>query len=360
MFCLSHTHAGPTLCREDVSKTGGEFIEQYLRHLQSRAVQTAQRALAKAVPATLVWGHGKCDLASNRDLPEKGRKRFVVGFNPTQQADDTLLVGRVNARNGRVLATIVNYACHPTTLGWDNRLISPDYVGAMREVVELQTQAPCLFLQGASGELAPAEQYVGDITVAETHGRRLGHAVLATLEGMLPAGTELSFAGVVESGAALGVWKRSTYPVATGLSCEVAEVELPLKPLPSLAEIEERWRGCKDRVFKERLWRQRAVRQAVGDGKSARTHVWIWRVGDALLVGQPHEAYSQFQQKLRQQIDPNPVAVMNVVNGWMGYLPPRQLYRRNIYPVWQTPFAPGALELLTEMACARARRMIKS
>ena len=48
---------------------------------------------------------------------------------------------------------MVNYACHPTTLAWENTLISPDFPGAMREVVERATAAPCVFLQGASGDL---------------------------------------------------------------------------------------------------------------------------------------------------------------------------------------------------------------
>src|SRR5690606_7871979 len=106
----------------------------------------------------------------------------------------------------QVIATIINYACHPTTLAWDNRLISPDYVGAMRETVEAYTHAPCLFLQGASGELAPAEQYTGNTGTADKHGRSLGYSVLAVLEAMPPPGTELSFVRIVESGAPLAVW----------------------------------------------------------------------------------------------------------------------------------------------------------
>ena len=43
---------------------------------------------------------------------------------------------RRSRTTGEVLGTVVNYACHPTTLAWENTLISPDYVGAMREVVE--------------------------------------------------------------------------------------------------------------------------------------------------------------------------------------------------------------------------------
>ena len=77
-----------------------------------------------------------------------------------------------------MLGTLVNYACHPTTLAWENTLISPDYVGAMREVVEQHTGAPCLFLQGASGDLGPREGFVGDTAVADRNGRQLGFAAL--------------------------------------------------------------------------------------------------------------------------------------------------------------------------------------
>src|SRR5438876_5532716 len=151
---------------------------------------------------------GRSDLAANRDFKVPQSNRFVCGFNPSHPADDTLLAGRVR-RDGHTDATIVNYACHPTTLGWENKLISPDYVGALRETVEQHTAgAPCIFLQGASGELAPAEQYFTDTQVADGHGRRVGFAALSALEAMDSPGTNLSFSGVVESGAPLGVWRR--------------------------------------------------------------------------------------------------------------------------------------------------------
>src|SRR4029078_824309 len=90
-------------------------------------------------------------------------------------ADDTLLVARATDDGGRVLATLVNYACHPTTLAWDNKLLSPDFVGAMREILEHAFAAPALFLQGAEGEISPREQYTGDTAVGDRQGRILGH-----------------------------------------------------------------------------------------------------------------------------------------------------------------------------------------
>jgi len=359
MICLSHTHAGPSISRQDISKPGGEHIQPYLINTQLKAVSAIKNALLTAFSGTLTWHHGKCALACNRDLPETGTDRIVVGFNPESEADDTLLVGRITDDSDNIKATIVNYACHPTTLGWDNRLISPDYVGPMRELIESRTNAPCLFLQGASGELAPAQQYGRDLTIAEMHGRQLGYAVLATLEAMLPPATELSFIKVVESGAPLAVWHQTDCQTSTTILSEMAQVEFPLKPLPSLSEIEQQWEECEDRVMKERLWRKLNIRKAIGDGEKACVPLWIWRLGDSFLIGQPNEAYSQLQLELRKYLAPFAVGVINVVNGHIGYLPTQQFYERDIYSAWQTPFAKGSLELLIQTSKSISKQMIQ-
>ena len=142
-------------------------------------VATARRSCR---PASLTFATGRCPLAAHRDLPDTVRGQIVCGYNPAGPADDTVLVARVSDEANGTLATIVNYACHPTTLAWENRLISPDFPGAMRELVEQSTGAPCVFLQGASGDLGPVEGFVGDPAVADRNGRQLGHAVLSVLE----------------------------------------------------------------------------------------------------------------------------------------------------------------------------------
>jgi hypothetical protein len=246
----------------------------------------------------------------------------------------------------------VNYACHPTTLAWQNKLISPDYIGAMRETVETETNAPCLFLQGASGELAPREQYVGDVAVADAHGRQLGYAVLSTLANMFPPQSAFEYSHVVESGAPLAVWQRVPAEADKTLLAQCVDVQLPLKDWPTAGEIESELRTTSDRALAERLRRKLSVRRAVGDGTSAAIPAYIWRVGGAFFVGHPNEAYSLLQTELRRAFPGHAVAVMNVVNGWSGYLPPQELYDEDLYAVWQTPFERGSLEQLIE-SCRR-------
>lgn len=354
LVSCTHTHAGPSLSAADADKPGGHLIGPYLELVRGALVDAARAALERAAPATLTWAAGRCDLATNRDLPAGAERRVLCGYNPARAADDTLLVGRVtDAGTGTTLATLVNYACHPTTLAWDNRLISPDFVGAMRDLVERHTgAAPCLFLQGASGELAPREQYVAAAAIADANGRRLGYAALAVLEGMLPPRQALQYAGAVQSGAPLATWRRAPFEPSGIVAAEVFDVELPLKPLPAAAEIQAQLDACPDRVTAERLRRKLRVVRSVGSGPTCLMPAWIWRIGRSLLVGHPNEAYSQLQIDLRRRFPDHAVVVMNLVNGACGYLASPELHDLDIYQVWQSPFGRDALPAL-QATCAR-------
>ncbi|MDR6867093.1 hypothetical protein J2Y69_001692 [Microbacterium resistens] len=356
MLSLSHTHAGAVLCAADEGLPGGELIPGYLDALAAAGIAAGREALDGARPGLIEWTAGRCELAADRELDLDGRP--LVGFNPAGEADDTVTVGRFSI-DGAVVATLVNYACHPTTLAWECREVSPDYVGALRETVEAATGAPCLFVQGASGELAPREQYTGDVTVADRHGRSLGHAALAALAALPAPGDEVELVGVVESGAPLAIWAgRPAAADATAVGL-MESVELPLRDLPTLDELAEEWRGIDPRSREERLGRARNLREGYIDGPTVTHPVWAWRLGDAVVLGHPGEAYSRLQRTLRARFPRTPIVVMNLTNGpGFVYLPTREAYARGAYQAWQTPLAPGALELLEEHACTLVQRLL--
>lgn len=348
MLSLSHTHAGAVLCAADAHLPGGELIPGYLEALADAGVAAGREALEGAVPGLIEWTTGRCTLAADRELDVDGRA--LVGYNPAGEADDTVTIGRLSV-DGIVRGTLVNYACHPTTLAWQSREVSPDYVGAMREIVETATGAPCLFVQGASGELAPREQYTGDVGVADRHGRSLGHAVLAALDALPAPGEELTLDGVVESGAPLAIWTGRAGVGGEGAAGSVSSVELPLRDLPTLDDLAEEWKDIDPRSREERLGRARNLRDGYIEGPAVQHPVWAWRLGDAVIVGHPGEAYSRLQTTLRARFPEVPIVVMNLTNGpGFVYLPTRDAYDRGAYQAWQTPLAPGALDLLEEHA----------
>jgi hypothetical protein len=357
ILALSHTHSAPVLMDAEDSIPGGGLHREWMRALFESALRTMRQALERQFLGTIDWDMGRCSLATNRDLPDPNpeRHRFVCGYNPDGKPDDALFVGRVSDATGQIRATLVNYACHPTTLAWENEAISPDYVGAMRETIEQVTNAPALFLQGNSGDLAPRYQYVDDPAVADRHGRELGFAALATLSGMEPPGTQLSYAGAVESGAPLAVWSLEPNEPSQELHAMSTSVALPIKNWPSAEELEIQRRKCTDLALEERLRRKLNIRRSLGNVSTFELPVHVWRIGDAVLVGSCCEAYSVLQRELRRRFPETTIVCMNLINGSIGYLPPAELYDLDVYTVWQTPFDRGSYERLLE-AMTRAIR----
>jgi len=345
---LTHTHAGPAISRHAVNKAGGDKILPYLNQVRQAVIEAMDEAISSLTTGTLSWHTGRCQLACFRDQANPQGAGTLVGYVPEAKADDTLLVGRATDKSGNILATLVNYACHPTTLGGENRLISPDYVGAMREVVEQSTQlAPCLFLNGAAGDLAPRRQYVGDVAVADQNGRQLGHAVLATIADMFPPKTALHFEGIEESTARLGLWKLREHLPDSACRAERLELTLPTQTAEQLGLEAESLVGT-DRATLERLERRQLMWGDSGEGASAELPIWFWRLGEALLVATPAEMHSPFQVALRKRFPNFAVVVLNITNGTCAYLPPQADFAKNTYQCNTTLFAPGAHEAVLE------------
>jgi hypothetical protein len=346
---MGHTHSGPASNLQNVERQGGNLIPAYREKIVEGAVAAILGAKTNAQPAVASWAQGHCDLARNRDLVLDS-ETFLCGVNPAGPSDDTVLVGRITDLSGKIMATLVNYACHPVSLGGGNKLISPDYYGAMREVVERDTGgAPCLFLHGASGDMTPLRSYESDPAIADQNGRQLGYAALSTLTGMLPPQQELAFDRIEDSGARLGRWSLRPKPANTTLKATVSDSELPYVDLPTEEELLKALEICTDRPLRERLERRLMVRRDVGSGRSRKVRTTLWQIGDAFLVGAPAEPYSAFQKEIRKRFPGHAVMVLNIVNGNIGYLAPAETYQKpGLYQIKISLFQPGCMEQVIE------------
>lgn len=352
---LSHTHATTNANSYLIDRPGGELVPEHLAFITRQIGDAILEALQTTTPAWIAYGHGRCALAVNRDYWDAKAGKFACGFNPDGIADDTMLVARVSDDAGRTLATMVNYSCHPTTLAWENKLLSPDFVGATREIMEKAFGAPALFLQGAQGETAPREQYTGDTAVADRNGRILGHAACAALEALPPPATKFVYTGIVASGADLGTW---AYQPASAAELEGSDVlaakkffvDLMRKELPSAEDIEPLYLAETRRREKELLLRRMLFQKALGRDPEHHMPVWVWRLGQLGVIAVPNEPYSRLQQELRAHMNATPVLVLGVTNGTLGYMPPREFYGDGRYQVNQSPYAPGCFEKVTEAA----------
>jgi len=359
MLHPSHSHSLPVLTRRTADRAGGSLLTAYLDSLAPTCIGLVEQARKSLAEGVASWAYGRCGLAFNRDAVDPASGRDICGLNLAEKADDTLLVGRITDSKGQIRATIVNYACHPVSLGGGNRLLSPDYIGAMREVVERDTGgAMCVFMHGASGDLTPRRSYEAQAEVADQNGRELGFAALSVLAGMFPPGQQLQYQGVEESGTPLGIWRLTPRPeVSTQLSGRFVTTQFPLLPFPSRQELEAQLAVATERYAIERLDRSLARRAQVGDGPNGDFHFTVWRLGEAFLVSTPAECYSQFQIDLRRQFPDTTVAVMNLSDGTTTYLPKPESFSRDVYQARIAFYQPDALARVTVLASGAIQDM---
>lgn len=382
-IAFSHTHAAGLMDLGRQQFPGGDMIPAYLDQLAELLTAAITTAAGQLTDATWMYASGHCDLAANRDFFDTAADEFVCGFNPDGVADDTVLVARItDSTTNKVLGTVVNYACHPTTLAWDNTLISPDYVGAMREEIERATDAPCLFLQGASGDIGPREGFVGDLEIADRNGRQLAFAALSALESLPQGGTRLEYAGPVVSGATIGTWKQR--PVDATREQQLAHwqilseaVELDYRPdLPQKDDLlseERRWAEVETeankqsdhaaakeaRAMRERIRRRLTRVQHLDASRPYPLAAWIWRFGDAVWVALDGEHYNVLQRELRRHFEGTPVIVITLANGSSAwYLPDEDSYGKGLYQEDASILACGSLERVGEHLRSRIEALL--
>ena len=139
-LAASHTHHGPVLESDDwpTPKTS------YVRSLEEKIAKLVGEAGKGLRPAKLGVAAKQSSLNRNR-----------VSRRADAPVDRELLVLRVEDLEGAPIAFAVNFAAHATMHPPKVHRFSADWPGAMAAEMEKRTRVPCLFLQGAAGDLSP-------------------------------------------------------------------------------------------------------------------------------------------------------------------------------------------------------------
>lgn len=358
MLHVSHTHSAPRTAPEFADRPGGQFIGPYRAQIISTCITLIEKARGLLAPSTLTWRSGQCDLAYNRDLPAPDG-RILCGINPNNGTDDSLLVGRVTGASGDIRCTLLNYACHPISLGGGNTLVSPDYVGAMRETVEAATAGgECVFLHGASGDQAPRRCFESNVQVADQNGKEVGYAALSVLTSMFRPQASLDYVGVEESGTPLALWRERDVAACRTIRSRRVTLRLLIADMPSVDALKRSIAEATEGYMIERLTRRLLARQSVGDGAEGDFSFNVWQIGDSFIVGTPAEMHTAFQIELRRRFPSRSIAVLNIVNGYASYMPPRADFAVGAYPVRVAYYAMGAMEAVLEATDTTINEML--
>lgn len=180
IIASTHTHHGPDtmgLWGPDQKTRGVD--EAYMRGVRQKIADTILASLSDAStrlstslkPASVKWTSVHVPgVAKNARNPE------IV--------DDELTLLQFLTADGKPLAALFNFPCHPEVL-WDmNPNITSDYVGYLREEVERQTGAPCIFFSGALGGMMTPDVKDHSFEEAEFMGRKLAEEGVKALSAV--------------------------------------------------------------------------------------------------------------------------------------------------------------------------------
>ncbi|HYS05670.1 MAG TPA: neutral/alkaline non-lysosomal ceramidase N-terminal domain-containing protein [Candidatus Dormibacteraeota bacterium] len=178
MVCSTHTHAGPDLIGL-WTPAGVPLDPDYVAHVRSEAADAVAEAWRARRPARLSFVSARLpELVHDSRLPE------VI--------DPTAVLMKADSADGRdTIATLVNFASHPESLGRGNTLLSSDYPGWTRHVLEEEFGGVAIFTSGAigglltplgvgltdpvNGEAIPEKSF----SLMQAYGDRLARALIA-------------------------------------------------------------------------------------------------------------------------------------------------------------------------------------
>jgi lysophospholipase L1-like esterase len=158
-WTTTHTHSAPEVGPAGLDSLflGDRYDHdrdaKYAALVENRMINGIRQAQKDLKPAKLGVGWGYSQANINRRAKDIDDVAFL-GMDPDGATDRKIGIIRLDKVDGSPLAIIANYPIHGTCLG-GTAYISGDVPGVVSEYVQQQLGVPCLFINGAAGNLAP-------------------------------------------------------------------------------------------------------------------------------------------------------------------------------------------------------------
>ncbi|MHA6688832.1 neutral/alkaline non-lysosomal ceramidase N-terminal domain-containing protein [Devosia sp. A449] len=333
IVAATHTHGAPASMEHRLGAADPDFLQQ----LEDGCVAALIQALATAVPVTLTAGMGSDpDVARNRRHDDGPLDRAVP-------------VLRLRRTDGSLLATILSYACHPTVLGADNRLMTADFPHFLRQKIEAERPGSvAIFLNGCTGDVNIGHTAQASWTLAANNartfanaqrlGERIADAALAAPEQPI-GNTAAAFERMVE----LPLERREGD--LAGLIASWSDEAATAEPLRRV-------------LLKHWIDWARDNQNAPPGNWTSRVSLLVW--GGVPIAALPGEIFAETGLAIRAACGTETAFVLSYADGTPGYIPPASEFVFGGYEVDEAhrfigmrgSFAAGSAERLAAAAAA--------
>ncbi|PEA75967.1 alkaline ceramidase [Bacillus wiedmannii] len=307
----THTHSGP--------ETVGEqpLVKSYKTILVNNVVQGAVTANNNLKLCEVGWGVTTGDIGVNRrERTSDGRAKMGTNIEGVVDKRIGMLAIR-NAETKELSGIVVFCTAHPNVLKGDSDVLSADYPGMTREILEKIVNCPVIIVQGAAGNVNA--KYRGSREALIQMAYMLSGHVLT----MLPA---VSYSPIVK------------------LRTISSTMQMKLKDIPEMNEIrsmaqlaEKQWGVNTDKWLTIVLEKyKQGIRQLRID-----LEVQLFQVNDGMFAGIPLEPFSETALEMKESLQNELAFFGGYMNGYIGYLPTREEFEYGGYEVELSPVVYG-------------------
>ena len=297
----THQHSGP-------------FSFRYKQGIRNDAYWTVTEEkiagavfMASSAMQDFLVGAGKTVLdftLNRRILCDDGKVLYLSkhpGLQPNQVVDKEVGIVSFRKLDNRPLVTLINYSCHPLTVGFVPRQISADFPGAVVSNVEKRLFGHAIYTNGACANVHPKKHCEG-FEAMEEFGVGIGDKVVEIMPFIS-----------VNRGGRLKVLRET--------------VTLDLIP-EIMDENEDIKKYRKDNKFD--------------------FEIIIVALNDLAFIGIPSEYFVEFQLDIKKRSPVKNIFLLTNSNGYVSYIPDQIAYEQGGYEVSSTKFQRGSGEIIRD------------
>ncbi|KZD38264.1 Alkaline ceramidase domain protein [Bacillus cereus] len=307
----THTHSGP--------ETVGDhpLIKSYKTILLNNVVQGAITANNNMRSCEVGWDVTTGDIGVNRrERTPDGKAKMGINIEGIVDKRIGVLAMR-NAESKELAGVIVFCTAHPNVLKGDSDVLSADYPGMTREILEKIVNCPVIIVQGATGN------------------------VNAKYRGSQEALKQMAY---VLSGHVLTILPTVTYRPIVNLRTISSTMQMKLKDIPEIEEIkrmaqlaEKQWGVNTEEWLTIVLEKHRRNIQQV----SIDLEIQLFQINDGIFSGIPMEPFSETALEMKESVQNELAFFGGYTNGYIGYLPTKEEHAYGGYEVELNPVVYG-------------------
>ncbi|MBV8879824.1 MAG: hypothetical protein JO332_07675 [Planctomycetaceae bacterium] len=334
----THNHAGPAI-ETDLYPKDDAYIAMMIEKSVAAFVQAWEgRQVAELGAGSVAEFHAGYN---RRVIYRNGYSKCHGSFKDPAAlmfegpVDPEVAVLAARGKDGKLLGSIVNFACHPCHHGGD-QTFTAGYPGQLAKAMKEKGCPATLFLQGAGGNIHHADPTGGKEKSMEETGQLLADDVEKVLKGM-------------------------KYRATAKLASASKTLDLPYRTV-SDDEVNGRIPGIQR--FGEPGFYDKTADQVLEEIKregKAKAEVQAVFLDEIVYVAIPAEYFVQHGLRIKEQTHPFRTRVAGYADGMVGYVPTKDAFPRGGYETtfgYRSKLAPEAGDLLADAAIelVRSRR----